>query len=251
MIRLVDDQVARLLDHLRDRGRLERTLVVVLADHGDLAGEHGLMRKGPGVPDVLTRIPFVFAGAGVRAHGAEALDAHVSIVDVLPTVCELLGWPVPAGVQGRSLAALVQGRDVPAAEFGSVLVEQGVGGLRRRWYDPEDTPEATGRPVPLDTLNPFTQTGSVRAVRAGDWKLVLDDAGRALLFDLATDPHELTDLSADPRHTGRLAELALLLATWTIRAEDPLPVPPEGYPRVVDPHGYRWTGEVAPGWQAQ
>ncbi|WP_350274984.1 sulfatase-like hydrolase/transferase [Kribbella sp. HUAS MG21] len=64
MLRLVDDQVARLVDHLETTGRLTDTLVVALADHGDFAGEYGLMRKGPGLPDVLARIPLVFHGAG-------------------------------------------------------------------------------------------------------------------------------------------------------------------------------------------
>ncbi len=58
MLRLIDDQVQRLVQTLREKGRYDNTILIFLADHGDFFGEYGLVRKGPELPECLTRIPF-------------------------------------------------------------------------------------------------------------------------------------------------------------------------------------------------
>src|SRR5690606_8634088 len=77
MVRLIDDELGRLVDHIRASGLNDRTLLVFLSDHGDFAGEYGLLRKGGELSEVLTRVPMLFNGAGVR-HGLGRSSAHVS-----------------------------------------------------------------------------------------------------------------------------------------------------------------------------
>ncbi|MDP9383134.1 MAG: sulfatase-like hydrolase/transferase [Chloroflexota bacterium] len=185
MLRLLDDQVRRFVQFLEAEGLRENTLLVFVSDHGDFVGEYGLMRKGAEMPEVLMRVPLLFAGPGIRANAAPH-NAHVSLVDLLPTLCEAAGVQSPLGVQGRSLAPLLMGNDYPDEEFASVYAEQGIGGLH---YTPDDV--AVTRPGlyegetyrAFDELNACTQSGSMRMVRRGDWKLVLDMQGRGQLYN--------------------------------------------------------------------
>ena len=101
MLRLIDDQFKRLIGAMDERGIGDETLVLFLSDHGDYAGEYGLMRKGVDLPECLVNIPMVWHVPGHHARGA--MGSFVSIVDVLPTICELIGERIPDGVQGKSL----------------------------------------------------------------------------------------------------------------------------------------------------
>lgn len=234
MLRLIDDEVARLLARLRKDGRLEDTLVIYLADHGDFAGEYGLMRKGPELPEALVRIPLAIAGPGVKPRGGSS-RAMVSLVDLLPTLCEALEVEIPRGAQGRSLWPLLAGQEITDDDFSSIYAEQGVGGEHYAAEDVVDrqpglSVNAAGRAA-FDTLNACTQSGSLRMVRVGDWKLVLDMNGDGQLYDLANDPGETDDRWGDPNHADVRSTLLRALATWLIRVADPLPMPPDGYPR--------------------
>lgn len=241
MLRLLDDQVRRFVAFLEEEGLRDDTLLAFTSDHGDYVGEYGLIRKGAELPEVLVRVPLFLAGPGVRAGRVER-HAHVSLVDVLPTLCEAAGVAPPRGVQGRSLWPLLTGAAYPEEEFGSAYAEQGVGGLH---YTEEDVAEMPGlsadpeRPG-FDELNACTQSGTMRMVRRGDWKLVLDMQGRGQLYDLAADPRELNDLYDAPECLGERAALLAELAAWMMRAEDPLPIPADGYRRKTDPRNY-WS----------
>ncbi|MGH2533601.1 MAG: sulfatase family protein [Thermomicrobiales bacterium] len=242
MLRLIDDQVARFLAYLDAHGLRDNTLLVVMSDHGDFVGEYGLTRKGAEMPEVLMRVPLSFTGPGIRANAAPHA-AFVSLVDVFPTLCDGMNIPLPAGVQGRSLWPLLTGQTYPAAEFTSVYAEQGVGG---RHFTPDDTREEwPGLTIQeewraFDELNACTQSGTLRMVRKGDWKLLLDMQGRGQLYDLAADPFELNNIYGGVALAGVQAELLAELAGWMMRVQDPLPVPRRGYRRKTDPRNY-WT----------
>jgi arylsulfatase A-like enzyme len=215
MLRLVDDQLSRFVSYLEETGRLANTLLVVLADHGDFAGEYGLMRKGPGLPEVLARVPMVFHGPGIRPDPHPS-SAHVSIADVLPTICELIDHPVPSGVQGRSLVPVLAEPDRTSG-FSSVYAEQGLGTPCREEDLGDRTPGVRRDPrgqVAVDTVNEVTQAGIRRMVRAGRWKLLTDGDGRTQLFDLSTDPLELRDLAASPEHAIARTNLQAELNRW-------------------------------------
>ena len=245
MLRLIDDQILRLLDHLEETGRLEDTLIVFVADHGDFVGEYGLMRKGPGVPEVLVRVPLVFAGVGIEGG---LNNAHVSIVDLFPTLCHFMGQPIPAGTQGRSLIEVLRGADGRLREFESAYVEQGIGGIPSSEEDvAEERPGVVVAPsgkVTVDTLNAVTQGGLLRMVRAGRYKVVQDVLGEIQLFDLELDPYELNNCAGRPDLAAIEARMLKRLSAWLVRTADPLPIPPHGYPRKVHPMNYVWDDEA-------
>ncbi len=240
LLRLLDDQMRRFVEFLEAKGLRENTLIVFLSDHGDFVGEYGLMRKGAELAEVLVRIPLFFNGPGIEGR-APPHGAHVSIVDLLPTLCEAVGIETPSGVQGRSLWPLLTGTDYPAEEFASVYAEQGIGGLH---YNEEDVAEVQPGLVitetyrAFDELNACTQSGTMRMVRRGHWKLALDMQGRGQLYNLATDRFETDNLYGSPEHAAVQGALLVELAAWMMRADDPLPVPERGYARKTDSRNY-------------
>jgi arylsulfatase A-like enzyme len=210
------------------------------------------MRKGPEMPEVLMRIPLFFTGPGVLRSSAPH-TAHVSIVDIMPTICEMLGIPLPPGVQGRSLWPLLTGRPYPPEEFASIYGEQGFGGLR---YAEQDNPDVENCVFTLksggrtfDELNMYSQSGWLRMICKADWKLLMNEQGQGQLYNLARDPRELENLYDVAQHKDVQCALAAELLAWMMKAQDSLPDPdnqarPRGtytrYALKTDPRNY-WT----------
>jgi arylsulfatase A-like enzyme len=226
MLRLIDDQVNRLVEHLDSSGAMKNTIFVYLADHGDFFCDYGLMRKGVDLPEALTRIPMIWAGYGIKPQTAH--PAMVSLADVLPTLCEAIDAPVPMGAQGRSLWPVLQGGEYPREEFGSIYSEVGFGGLNYTATDEISPkfgliPGVPGAVLSFDELNPVTQSGNLKMVRRGDWKLCSDMMGAGQLYNLASDPYELHNLYGRPEASAEQSRLLAELLRWTIRTEDDLP----------------------------
>ena len=240
MLRLIDDQARRFVSFLDDKGLRDNTHLIFLSDHGDFVGEYGLVRKGPELPEVLTRIPFSWAGPGIQPR-AKPHDAFISIADIMPTICDLIHAPMSAGVQGRSLAPILLGEDYPQADFGSAYVEQGFGGLHYTAEDDFDPLDDGLTPnLAFDELNAWSQSGTMRMVRRGDWKLVFDMQGSGQLYNLAEDPFEMNNLY-DARYPSEIqSELLAEMLVWTLRLQDPLPLPRRRYKMKSDPRNY-WS----------
>lgn len=221
MLRLLDDQIRRFVDHLEARDLLANTLLIFCSDHGDYAGDYGLQRKGAGLPECLVRVPLLVTGPGIVRRPAP-MPEFVSLVDLMPTLCEAVGAPIPYGVQGRSLWPLLTGRDYPREEFRSSYAELGFGGLpygsdeRPPLHYPYDGPT-------FDELNSVTQSGNLKMVRMGQWKLLFDLLGHGELYDLEADPGELHNVIDDPAYRDPRLTVTEELLRWTIRTEDDLP----------------------------
>lgn len=123
MLRLIDDQFKRLIEGLRERGIEEDTIVIFLSDHGDFVGEYGLIRKGPDLPDVLCHVPFIWKGPGITAQG-RIKKGFVSLVDILPTLCDIIGAEMPFGCQGKSIRPLLEGRGMYLKKNLTVLMRK-------------------------------------------------------------------------------------------------------------------------------
>jgi arylsulfatase A-like enzyme len=227
-LRMVDDQIKRLMVHLDEKDLTHRTLVVFTADHGDFLLDYGLGHKGVSLYETLTHTPQIWYGYGVKRNAA-ALEAFTSMADLMPTLCEVMGTDIPHGVQGRSLWPLLQGEAFPKEEFRSIYASVGVGGL---YYEASDkVPYAVAheadRPGMFDELNKVTQSGNQKMVRMGDWKLVYDMMGYGQLYNLRNDPCELKSLFGHPSVVREQAELMAELAMWIIRSQDSLPTGPQ------------------------
>jgi arylsulfatase A-like enzyme len=193
-VRYADHHVGRLLDALRDRDRYAESLVVVLADHGEEFGEHGLYSEHWSTHEGTQHVPLVVKPPA-DAPRRDRTDALVTNVDVAATVLSYAGLDVPDAWHGTPVRDLVAGRaDGPD---GVTVPEGGASGER---FDP-----AAG-PGPNDylVLDHGLYTAQ-RAVRTDRWKLVRTyDPGlwggvvpEVQLFDVASDPWETTNLADD------------------------------------------------------
>ena len=232
MIRLIDDQTKRLVEGLRQMGKFDNTVFLILADHGDYCGEYGLIRKGAGVSDCLTRIPMIWFGAGVKAQ-PKVMEACVSITDVMPTLCTAMGADIPQGVQGRSLWPMLTGKSWPKKEFESILVQQGFGGKNFTADEPltfeQEGAVTLGKTAWFDELNTWSQSGTMHAVRKGDWKLIMDSYGRGELYNLKNDPAEVNNLYGNKKYREQQCDMLHEFALWQMRSQDPLPQPRHRY----------------------
>jgi len=169
----LDHQIGRLLWWLRKRRWLDETFVIFTSDHGEMLGDHHLFRKtvpfeGSAKAPLIVRPP-----RGAEGPRGAACARPATHCDLMPTVLEAAGLPVPADVEGASLLPLLAGRDLPWREF--------VHG------------EHTGQ-------------HGWQFVTDGREKFIWESrSGREWFFDLSTDPGERKDLSADPAAAGRVA----------------------------------------------
>ena len=136
------------------------------------------------------------------------------------------------------------GQPYPEADFTSAYSELGFGGLHYTADDPYDPHEdGLSSMVGFDELNGWSQSGTMRMIRKGDWKLIIDMQGTGQLYHLADDPVELVNLYDQPEYAAVQQELLTDLIVWMLRVQDPLPHPRRRYQFKTPPHGYWTTGK--------
>jgi choline-sulfatase len=195
-IATADIQVGRIVDHLAATGRLDRTVVVVLGDHGESLGEHGEEQHGFFVYDADIRIPLIMAGPGVPVR---TIDDQVRIVDVMPTILELLHLDIPKPVQGRSVWPLVRGERLDLVAFSET------------WY-------------------PRHHYGWSELTSLRDGRYHFIEAPRRELYDTQVDPEERHDIAAaNPTRADALERALRAFAAQTTASRQP------AAPRPVDP----------------
>jgi arylsulfatase A-like enzyme len=184
-IALFDQGLRVAVEHLRNAGVWDRTVLIVTSDHGEEFGEHGGQVHSRTCYTEVTHVPLLLR---IPQLGARRISQRVALVDLAPTLLELLGARVsPPPLDGQSLF-------IPALEPTVV--------------DP-------GRPI-------FCTIGQVlvgrppfytRNVRRGRWSLFEEaKGGRTELYDLEKDPGERVDVAGSPGHASVAAELRQVLS---------------------------------------
>jgi choline-sulfatase len=179
----VDDQIGVLLAGLADAGFADDTIVLLLADHGDMLGERGLWYK-MSFFEPACRIPLIVHAPGRFA--ARRVAESASLVDILPTLCEL------AGGDPESLATPLDGNS---------LAPQLAGGAGRD--------EVIGEYLAEGAIAPLVM------IKRGRYKFVHSPADPDQLYDLKDDPDERRNLASDLAHAPRVREfLAEVARRW-------------------------------------
>ena len=187
-IRCTDEHVAAILRMLRELGLWQTAIVILTADHGESLGEHGYyFQHGASAYDDTLRVPLIIRAPGLPR--GRRIAQTVSLIDVAPTVLDLLGLPVPGHMEGRSLRPMLGGATADRSAFaqtyyGDGLVALGLGPAKYVFTPP---PPAGVRTPPRTPA-------------------------REELYDLANDPGETHDL-ADTR-PERVRELRRTVERW-------------------------------------
>jgi arylsulfatase A-like enzyme len=170
----LDQQVGRLLDHLRAKGQLDHTLVVFTSDHGYHLGWRGQWCKHS-IDEQVLRVPLIVR----HPKGAKAATAGgiVELLDLFPTFCDFAALPAPDSLDGKSFLPL--------------LID----------------PKAEGKP------GAFCQWGNGRTVRTPRWRLTERRDGTTELYDHNTDQAEYHNLIANPEHAPLVKRLKGMLET--------------------------------------
>jgi len=179
-VAFVDHHVGRVLDALRKSPLWARTAVIVTSDHGEAFGEHGMIRHGFELWEELVRVPLLVRVPGVPPR---RVAERRSLVDLVPTVLDLFGLPLPTG-EGTDFTSGVSWLPDLAPSPGAALAK---------------------RPVFIDMVE-GPHNAERRALIDGDLKIVTS-GGRLLgLYDLAADPGEKSDLADDRQRASAALE---------------------------------------------
>ncbi len=186
MITHLDAQIGRILAALAEAGHQDDTLIVFAGDNGLAIGQHGLMGK-QNLYEHSQRVPLIIAGAGIPQGRSDAL---VYLIDVYPTVSELLNVPVPDGVEGQSLVPIIYGK--------KTSVREAVFGAYREFQ---------------------------RSVRTDRYKYIryrVREETHEQLFDMQSDPWERHNLADDPAALEVKRQLQQRLEEYRRELGDPV-----------------------------
>jgi arylsulfatase A-like enzyme len=206
---LIDKQVGRIVDYLKEGGLFENTIVVFLSDHGDMMGAHGLVEKGfPLHYEEALRVPLIIANAPSGAAQTQAnpqsaaqsrsSDALVSLIDLIPTLAEAVGVPIAQTIDGRSFThALANPRQ--AAHRDAVLAETFKLGV-------EENAGVGGESLSLAHFREGADSLNV-SVRTNRWRYIFRYKDIEELYDTENDPLENVNLAGDSQYAATLADL--------------------------------------------
>lgn len=195
-IRYADHGIGRVLEQLEASGLLERTLVVITADHGESFWEHGRPMHSTNVYDEVARVPLVFSYPGRFKEPLRIRD-QVRLIDLFPTFVDISGGTPPGQCEGTSLLGMIEGE--------------------KR----EDRP---GTFLPLEMALTECTTPwalAMRCLRTVDYKLLVESV---------TATTELYDLNADPGETRNIFGTGIALEDSLAAKMDEIPgVPLRGW----------------------
>ncbi|CAG7644196.1 arylsulfatase [Paenibacillus allorhizosphaerae] len=177
LIHQIDQQIGRLFMYLKKIGVWEHTVIIFTSDHGDMLGDHYLWRKtyayeGSAHIPLIVRLPKAMRSSEVT----DKVASPVCLQDIMPTILDAAGVPVPETVDGRSTLPLIRGERTPWREF--------VHGEHSLCYSEEQ---------------------EMQYLTDGQWKYIwFPRLGTEQLFNLGADPGECRDLSGEAAYAGEL-----------------------------------------------
>ena len=197
MITMIDDQVGRLIQTLKDSEQYENTVIVFTSDHGDYLGDFNMLLKGPLKLGSITRVPMIWSDPDTRA--AVRTDTLGSTIDLSASILDRAGLAPYNGMQGKSFLGSLSGdkphRDEVLIEFNNNDARMGMVTVPR-----------------------------VRTLRSKTWRLSVyagEDWGE--LYDLENDPNETHNLWSDPKATKAKLEMSLRLVEQLAQQTDSSP----------------------------
>ena len=204
LVTAIDDQVHRIIAHLESRGVLDDTMIIFVSDHGDACYEHGLTGKKTYYNGAM-HVPFIIRYPKAYRKGVQETHIVDPSVDIMPTILEMCGIPIPEAVEGQSLHTLLAtGSDDTLNDF--------------VFYQ-----------IPREEKGPERYPWPQRGIRNEDWLYVERCGVPYALFDLKKDPDEKFNLTDDKPHYNIMQEFHQKLNavmerfhdSWDVHADFP------------------------------
>jgi len=213
LITLVDREIGRILESLEKNGLAEDTLVIFGSDHGDFAGNYGQLGKNLPAYDDIIRIPFIYYDPYTLYYG-RVIEGMFQNVDLMPTLLERLGLPIPPTVQGISFLPALAGQP---------------GSYRNEVY---------------------SETSMEKTIRTPEWKLTffVRHPNKGQLFKMSPQVNELDNHWDDPQYRHVRMELMERLMTWMTTCEQPDSMC-HTWEEYIDTRWYNWLAKDNK-WQA-
>jgi len=200
LITHLDAKVGEIIETLKKNGLYDNTIIVYTADNGLAIGSHGLMGKQSLYEDCM-KVPMIVSGPGIPK--GKVSDALVYLYDIFPTLCNLSGFGVPEGIDGKDV-----------------------------------TPVISGKTEGVRTVLYTVYRNTVRAVRTMDWKLIrYPERDYTQLFNLAKDPLEINNLATQTEYQTKVDELMKLMKECYEASNDTASMEPN----TIKPLNYDYT----------
>lgn len=188
LVSQVDYGIGLILDELAAQGELDNTIIVFSADHGDYAGEFGLWSKLGGISArAITRVPMIVRWPQ-RVDAGKVSQEVIEVIDLFPTLCELVDIAQPDHLQGMSFASLLDGEN--------------------------------SQPIRESAL---TENALRKAIATKEWRYVANTGDQSdELYDQVNDPWEMHNLIDDPDYADVAQKLLRKLFARTVAARRPV-----------------------------
>ena len=169
-IAFADEQVGRLIQFLKEKNLYQNTLILLSGDHGESLGEHGEKTHGFFIYNSTLHVPLILHLPVAIVSKRRTPENLVNLADLMPTILQILHIEVPAGIQGRSLLPVLEGK--PEADSRSLYAETFLPRLHFNWSE-------------------------LRSVETDRYHFI--DAPKPELYDVSTDPEELHNVVGEKR----------------------------------------------------
>lgn len=200
LITHLDDKIGEIIETLKKQGLLENTIIVYAADNGLAIGSHGLLGK-QSLYEHSMKVPLIICGPGIPRQ--KVTDALVYLYDLFPTLSNICGLPTPKEIDGLNLYPVIKGE---------------VRGVRNTLFT--------------------AYRNTVRAVRTDEWKLIYyPQINYTQLFNLKSDPLEISNLAANSNYKTKVVEMMELLKMQVAETNDTINL----FPSNILPMNYDYT----------
>jgi arylsulfatase A-like enzyme len=204
LIAQADAGIGRILQHLKETGEYDETLIVFTVDHAEMLGDHWLWGK-EGYHDASYHIPLIIRDPRPHAARGAVVEDFTEAVDLMPTILDWLGLDVPMQCDGESLLPFLEGNR-PSKWRSEAHFE----------YDFRDI---VGQ-GPETALGLTSDQCQLCVIRDREWKYVHFPALPPLLFNLREDPHEFVNRAGDPACREVMLAYAQKMLSWRMEQAD-------------------------------
>lgn len=217
MISKVDNMCGRLFKVIEDEELMENSIIIFWVDHGDFAGQYGLVEKwDTSMNDCILHVPQILYAPGLpQGKRISSLTEHV---DIAPTILDILDIEQDWGIHGKSLLPVIDGifeKDAVYADGGHEDEMH-----TRFSYDKKIPDDDKNKPLNAKQVtyreNPDSMART-SMVRTNEWKMVIRLRGGNELYNMVKDPYEMNNLWGDSTYNAVIMELQQKMIEWNLR----------------------------------